>query len=69
MNDEKIFEKVCRILSIEEVFSSRTADFASVCKEVGVGCVKMNNILYERMGLSGNDILTAFRNGNAEVSH
>lgn len=69
MNYEMIYEKVCRLLSAEDAYGNGMADFDSICAAVGVGRVRMNNILYERLGMSGDDILIAFCKGKANVPH
>ena len=63
MKMEKIYEKVCGILSTGRVYRRRHADFDEICSEAGIGRVKMDNLLYERFGMSGIDILEAFRKG------
>lgn len=69
MKDEMIYEKVCSLLSAEDTYGNGMADFDSICAAVGVGKVRMNNILYERLGMSGDDILMAFRYGNARITY
>lgn len=69
MKEEIIYEKVCRRLFIEGDSCASKTDFTAICAEVGVGLVKANNILYRRLGMSGDDILMAFRNGKADVPH
>ena len=69
MKDEKIYEKVCSLLSAEDTYGKMMSDFDSICAKVGVGRVRMNNILYERLGMSGDDILMAFRYGKARITY
>lgn len=67
MRIEKIYEKVCGILSERKVFRSRRTDFGKICHENGAARVEIDNLLYERLGMSGEDILEAFREGKVDV--
>ena len=61
MKSEKCFEKVCELLSQSKLYRSRNVGFDNICVEAGVARVEMDNLLYERFGMSGSDMLDEFR--------
>ena len=63
MKTETIYEKICGILSTGRVYRNRNVDFDEICSDAGVCRVMMDNLLYERFGMSGSDMLEAFRRG------
>ena len=61
MKSEKKFDKVCELLSQSQLYRSRNVGFDNICVEAGVARVEMDNLLYERFGMSGSDMLDEFR--------
>jgi hypothetical protein len=61
MKMENIYEKVCRVLAAGGFCRNTETRFEDICEEAGVGRVTMDNLLYERFGMSGCDMLRAFR--------
>lgn len=64
MENEKLYEKICGLLLSRRIYRSRKTDFDEICSEEGIRRVKMDNLLYERFGMSGSDVLAAFRKGS-----
>lgn len=60
---EKCYESLCRLMNDGRVIRSRTTDFASLCRSVGADEDEVSNMLYRDFGMSGDDILEAFRAG------
>jgi len=61
MKREIMFEKVCELLAQGKIYRSRNVGFDNICVEAGVARVEMDNLLYERFGMSGSDMLDEFR--------
>ena len=55
------FEKLCRTLTEERGFRRKGADFRELCAASGSRRVEMENMLYECVGMSGDDVLTGLR--------
>lgn len=63
MKKEMIYAKVCGLLSSGKIYRKANANFNDICADAGVKRVGMDNLLYERFGMSGSDMLMAFRRG------
>lgn len=67
MKKEMFFERLCSILSDRKVFRSKAACFEDICREIGADRVTMDNLFYERFGMSGDEIMSGFRVGKVKV--
>lgn len=63
---EKCYESLCRLMNDGRVIRSRTADFSSLCRSVGADETGLSNMLYREFGMSGDEILEAFRTGHVK---
>lgn len=55
------FDKLCRFLTEEKSFRRKVEAFPELCKMSGVNRAMMENMFYECLGMSGEDVLTALR--------
>lgn len=63
MQTELIYEKVCGLLMNGKRIRCRQTDFEKICEESGISRMTMDNIFYERLGLSGEEVLMHLRHG------
>lgn len=45
----------------------RDVEFTGLCEKVGASPERMCNMLYERLGMSGDEVLEALVRGNMQV--
>ena len=55
------FEKLCQTLTEGKEFRRKGSDFRELCAAFGSARVEMENMLYECVGMSGDDVLTGLR--------
>ena len=61
MKADRSFEKTCRLLADRKVIRDRKTGFEDICLMAGVDRMTIDNIFYERLGMSGEDVLNSFR--------
>lgn len=69
MGDDVIYERFC--LFVEEILScgcNSNLRFRDICTEIGVDSVRMENVLYGNVGMSGYELLKLLGAGNREVN-
>ena len=59
MRMECFFEELCWILSDGSTMPDGTAGFGDMCLSIGADRVLMDNLFYERFGMSGEDVMIA----------
>lgn len=59
MRMECFFEELCGILSDGRTVRNGTACFEDLCLSIGADRVWMDNLFYERFGMSGEDVMIA----------
>ena len=64
---EADFEKLCHTLVEGKNFRRKGADFRELCATLGSGRVEMENMLYECVGMSGDDVLTCLRRKKSRI--
>ena len=69
MKKEKIYGKIWETISNSKVLSDGMNTFEFICKESGAARVAADNLLYERLGMSGDDIMLHFTNGEIKALH
>ena len=62
------FEKLCHTLTDGKGFRRKGTDFRELCAAFGAGRVEMENMLYECVGMSGDDVLTGLRRKKSMIS-
>ena len=55
------FDVLCRFLTEEKSFRRKVEAFPELCKMSGVNRAMMENMFYECLGMSGEDVLTVLR--------
>jgi len=63
MMKDDVYERVCGILADRETLRNGNRSFEDICSEAGAVRVDVDNLLYERLGMSGEELLEAFRRG------
>lgn len=63
MRTEEIYEKVCGLLADSKVLLDGSVGFDDICAAAGADRSEIDNLLYERFGMSGEEILHSFRQG------
>ncbi|MBQ8421162.1 MAG: hypothetical protein IJX11_02760 [Bacteroidales bacterium] len=64
---EKKFEELCTIMTDEKLRYMYDVEFEGLCERIGASPERMENILYERFGMSGDELLEALINGNMQI--
>lgn len=65
--EERMFEELCALMTDEKLRYAHGVDFRGLCERVGASPEKMGNILYERFGMSGEEVLEALIRGNMQI--
>ena len=61
------FERLCRALTEERKFRRKGADFRELCAVFSAGRVEMENMLYDCVGMSGDDVLEGLRRKKSRI--
>lgn len=64
---ERKFEELCALMADEKLRYVRDVEFTGLCEKVGASPERMCNMLYERLGMSGDEVLEALVRGNMQV--
>lgn len=63
MNRSMKFELICERLSKMDRCLCHTIAFSSLCSEYGAELRSMDNMFYDRFGMSGEEVMEQYRNG------
>ena len=67
--DTDRFELFATLLEKEKVYMDPGVTFRRMCKWIGVEPSEADAVLMEELGYHGDDILKAYREGNASYMH
>lgn len=65
---EKIYEEVCAIFTADYARRRRADELAELYGRIGSASVALDNMLYDRLGLSCEDLIEMLRNDNMKIS-
>ena len=63
MKNVRKFELVCRRLSRMDRFVCQAITFSGLCNEYGADVRIMDNMFYDLLGMSGEEVLDQYRSG------
>ena len=64
---EKLYEEVCSIFIADYGRKRRMEELAQLYQRIGNASVILDNMLYERLGLSCEDLIDMLRKGQGKV--
>jgi hypothetical protein len=64
---ERLYEEVCAIFSADYGRRRRAEELSELYGRIGSASVTLDNMLYERLGLSCEDLIDMLRKGNQKV--
>lgn len=62
------FDKICSRLVEEKVRRKRMDDFYKICSSFKTGGRHLDNMVYECVGMSGDDLLVSFRSRKPQIT-
>ena len=62
------FDKICSRLVEEKVRRKRMDDFYNICSSFNTGGRHIDNMVYECVGMSGDDLLVSFRSRKPQIT-
>lgn len=65
---EKLYEKVCAIFTARYGRKKRAEELSDLYARIGHSSVTLDNMLYERLGLSCEDLIDMLRKGEVKIS-
>ena len=65
---EKLYEKVCAIFTADYGRKRRAEELSELYGRIGGTSVALDNMLYERLGLSCEDLISMLRKGDVKIS-
>ena len=65
---EKLYEEVCTIFTADYGRKRRAEELSELYASLGDASVTLDNILYERLGLSCEDLIEMLRKGDMKIS-
>ena len=65
---EKMYEEVCAIFTADYGRRRRMKELAELYEGLGYASVELDNILFERLGLSCEDLIEMLRKGIMRIS-
>jgi hypothetical protein len=63
------FEKLCQMMTEGKAFRRKGEDFRKLCSVFSTGRVTMENMLYDCVGMSGDDVLAGLRRKKSRISY
>ena len=64
---EKLYEEVCAIFNADYGRKRRAEELSELYKRIGSASVAFDNMLYERLGLSCEDLIDMLRKGEQKI--
>ena len=65
---EKLYEEVCSIFTADYGRKRRMEELAQLYQRIGSASVTLDNMLYERLGLSCEDLIEMLRKGQSKIN-
>lgn len=65
---EKLYREVCAIFTADYSRKRRMQELSELYERLGSTSVALDNILYERLGLSCEDLIDMLRKGEVKIS-
>ena len=65
---EELYEKVCSIFTAGYGRKRRAEELSELYESIGGASVTLDNMLYERLGLSCEDLIDMLRKGELKIS-
>lgn len=65
---EKLYEQVCAIFTADYGRKRRAEELSEFYERIGSASVALDNMLYERLGLSCEDLIVMLRKGEQKIS-
>ncbi len=65
---EKLYEEVCAIFTADYGRKRRAEELSELYERIGNVSVTLDNMLYERLGLSCEDLIDMLRKGRQKIS-
>ncbi len=62
------FDRICSRLVEEKVRRKRMDDFYNICSSFKTGGRHLDNMVYECVGMSGDDLLVSFRSRKPQIT-
>ncbi|MBO5420276.1 MAG: hypothetical protein J6A22_09375 [Bacteroidales bacterium] len=59
MKTEQKFERLCLILQQKFIYGTPDYEFETICRSLELDPRNVNNLLYERFGMGGSEILSS----------
>ena len=69
MKKETIYAMIWEKISNGKLLPDGKTTFERICKESGAGRVEADNLFYEKLGMSGDDVMLHFMNKEINVMH
>ena len=64
---EKLYEEVCAIFTADYGRKRRIEDLSKLYRRIGSASVTLDNMLYERLGISCEDLIDMLRKGRQKI--
>lgn len=65
---EKIYEQICAIFIAGYGCRRKAEELSDLYERIGSASVALDNMLYDRLGLSCEDLIEMLRKGEAKIS-
>ena len=65
---EKIYEQICAIFIAGNGCRRKAEELSDLYERIGSASVALDNMLYDRLGLSCEDLIEMLRKGEAKIS-
>ena len=65
---EKLYEEVCAIFTADYARRRRADELTELYRRIGNASVALDNMLYDRLGLSCEDLIDMLRKENMKIS-
>lgn len=57
------YERFCALMTEKELYKDESVSYRSVCDSLGVSQDELDDVLMSEMGMSGRQVMDAFRKG------
>ena len=65
---EKLYEEICAIFTSTGARRQRAEELSELYGRIGNASVALDNMLYERLGLSCEDLIEMLRKGQSKIN-